>query len=85
MAKLRAGQGKALLAVCAAVVEAVSVSGDMGAPGGVLYAALMHHGVTFDQYTRLMGMLVHVGALTQDECELYHVGPKGAALMRGAA
>ena len=48
-----------------AVVDSVRAAGPMGAPGGVLYAALMVHGCTLENFQALMGVLVKVGKLTQ--------------------
>ena len=46
-----------------AVVNAVSYYGKMGAPGGHLYAALMVHGFTLNQFENLMDALVRIGKL----------------------
>lgn len=46
-----------------AVVETVRETGDHGAPGGVLYAALMNVGITLEQFETLMGALVEAGKL----------------------
>jgi hypothetical protein len=56
----------AIRAVCDAIVDAVQAAGPLGAPGGVIYAALMAHGVSLDQYNQLMSGLVRVGKLTRD-------------------
>lgn len=52
-----------LAMVCDAVVESVTVAGDAGAPAGHLYAAMMAHGVTLDQFTQIMSVLVDLGKL----------------------
>lgn len=44
--------------ILGAVVETVREAGPTGAPGGHIYAALMHVGVTLDQYERIMAELV---------------------------
>lgn len=49
-----------------AVVDAVKAVAPAGAPGGVIYAALMGHGCSFNQYTSLMAGLVRNGKLRQD-------------------
>lgn len=47
-----------------AVLEAVAKGGDLGAPGGTLYAAMMHHGATLQQFQSFMGTLTGRGMLT---------------------
>jgi hypothetical protein len=61
-----------LLLICDAVIEAVKVAGDRGAPGGVIYSALMAQGCTFSQYQSLMAALVATGKLRQSG-QLYFV------------
>lgn len=56
---------KAVLAVCSAVIDAVEAGGDQGAPGGILYAALMAHGCTLHQFEMIMGTLVRTGVLVK--------------------
>ena len=58
-------QAKALRMICDAVVDSVKAAGPLGAPAGTLYAALMAHGATLDQFERLMAGLVSVGKLTK--------------------
>jgi hypothetical protein len=43
--------------VCAAFVDAVKAGGDLGAPAGVMYAAVMDQ-MSLDQFEQLMGALV---------------------------
>jgi hypothetical protein len=63
---MTAEQAKALLRHTAdAIVETVEEAGDRGAPGGVLYAALMGQGMTLDLFERIMARLVEVGQLTK--------------------
>lgn len=52
-----------LKAVMDAVVETVAESGPHGAPGGVLYAALMQYGCTLDTFEKIMEALVQAGRL----------------------
>jgi hypothetical protein len=54
---------KALLAVADAVVDIVKAGGKLGTPGGTLYAALMTHGCTLEQFEMLMSVLVSSGRL----------------------
>ena len=54
---------KALRLIEDALVESVQAAGALGAPGGILYAALMTHGFTLEQFERIMGYLVKLGKL----------------------
>lgn len=54
-----------------AVVETVEESEPHGAPGGVLYMALMQVGYSFDQFQSLMAGLVRDGVVRL-EGQLYH-------------
>lgn len=65
-------QVQAIRFICDAIVESVAVAGSMGAPGGVLYAALMGS-LSFDQFEGFMSGLVMVGRLRK-QGELYFVG-----------
>jgi hypothetical protein len=47
------------------VVDSVREAGPEGAPGGVLYAALMTQGCTYQQFESLVSGLVSVGKLTR--------------------
>ena len=55
-------QAKALQAVVKAIIESCKTF----APGGVIYAALMHQGCTLNQFQQIMSQLVGAGMLTQD-------------------
>jgi hypothetical protein len=48
-----------------AIVDAVKAAGAMGAPGGVLYAALMAYGISLSQFESLMSAMVSAGKLTK--------------------
>jgi len=51
------------------IIEAVREAGSQGAPGGHLYAALMAHGFSLEQFQTIMGSLVRVGELEKrGEC-----------------
>jgi hypothetical protein len=65
-------QIQAIRMLADAIVDAVKAAGPMGAPGGVIYAALMAHGLTLSQYDQLMSGLVQVGKLTRHG-DLYKV------------
>jgi hypothetical protein len=64
-------QAKAIRAACSAIVDAVKAAGPVGAPGGVIYAALMGQGCTLHQYEQLMSGLVRAGRLRR-EGDLYY-------------
>lgn len=49
---------KKTLALCDAVADIVQAGGDQGVPGGTLYAALMAHGCTLEQFEGVMRALV---------------------------
>lgn len=70
-------QAKVLRFIAGAVIEAVAAAGPTGAPGGILYAALMAHGCTYDQFTQIMGGLVQAKLLTKSG-ECYHIAKKEA-------
>jgi hypothetical protein len=58
-------QISALKMIADAVIDSVKAAGSLGAPGGVLYAALMAHGCTLEQFESIMSALVQAGKLTQ--------------------
>ena len=67
--ELDAKQADALRHIVSAVVETIRESGPLGAPSGVLYAALMAQGCTLNQFESLMGALVRARAVRkQGEC-----------------
>jgi len=72
-------QVTALRAVLDAILEAVAAAGPCGAPGGVIYAALMGQGCSLSQYQTLMDGLVSVRRLRR-EGDLYFIvaAPKRA-------
>lgn len=59
------------------VLEAVEEAGELGAPGGILYAAMQAHGASLSQFQSFMGTLTGRGMLTLDECECYHITEQG--------
>lgn len=66
---LASEQIEALRRVCDAIIEAVKLAGDFGAPGGHLYAALMGQGCSLHQFEQLMAGLVKAGKLRKEgEC-----------------
>jgi hypothetical protein len=56
----------AIQAIAGIIVDVVKAAGPLGAPGGTIYAALMAHGCSLDQYTQLMAALVGAGKLRKD-------------------
>lgn len=56
----------ALRFVANAITDTVKEAGPLGAPGGVIYAALSAQGCTLTQYQGIMGGLVRAGILKQD-------------------
>jgi hypothetical protein len=65
-------QLKALKQIADAIIESVKAAGPLGAPGGTIYAALMAHGCTLNQYEQIMAGLVRAGKLRKSG-ECYHV------------
>lgn len=53
-------------AIALAIVDTVREMGSHGAPGGVLYAALMSVGLSLESFQTLMGALVEAGVLRQE-------------------
>ncbi len=62
----------ALRQIAAAIIEAVKAAGPLGAPGGVMYAALMAQGCTLHQFEQIMGGMVRAGKLTK-RGDCYHL------------
>lgn len=60
----------AMAAILDAVEESVKLAGSQGAPGGILYAALMAHGCSLSQFQAIMRALVVAGRVRQ-EGQLY--------------
>ena len=61
-----------LIMLCDAIIEAVKAAGPVGAPGGVLYSALMSAGCNLAQFESIMSALVSAGKLRR-EGHLYFV------------
>ena len=65
-------QISALRAIGQAIIETVKESDPIiGAPGGILYAALITSGCTLSQFQQIMSGLVRAGYLRQSG-ECYH-------------
>ena len=54
---------EAIKAITDAVVSMVKESGTNGKPSGHIYAVLMTHGITLEQYESIMATLVRLGKL----------------------
>ncbi len=67
---------EALRILCDAIIEAVKIAGPLGAPGGIMYAALMNV-VTLDQFEQICGTLCRLGKI-EKRGECYVIG-KGEA------
>jgi hypothetical protein len=63
-------QAHAVRVLCSAIVDAVKAAGDLGAPGGVLYAVLQGS-LSLAQFEQLMSALVRTGKL-RCEGDLYY-------------
>lgn len=61
----------ALMEVLNALVDAVRVTGKAGCPEGTLYATLMGHGCTLNQFNSIIGALVSAGRLRKEGHVLY--------------
>jgi hypothetical protein len=60
---------QALRAIAASIQEAIEVAGPNGAPGGILYAALMSAGCSLNQFQQIMSGLERAGYVARDgEC-----------------
>jgi hypothetical protein len=64
MSRLTPSQIRAVATVSLGVIEAVEAGGRLGAPAGVLYAAMQAQGASFTQFQSVMGTLVRPGYLT---------------------
>ncbi len=57
-------QAEAILMILDAIVDSIKAAGSHGAPGGILYSALMAQGCTLNQFHSLMGILINSGRVT---------------------
>jgi len=53
-----------MTSLMAAIVQTVQEAGPQGAPGPIIYLALMEQGISYAQYSQIMAKLVEVGTLT---------------------
>jgi hypothetical protein len=56
----------AIQAIAGIIVDVVKGNGEQGVPAGTIYAALMAHGITLDQFNQLMGAIVGAGKLRKE-------------------
>ena len=67
----------ALQSIGKGIIEAANLH-SIGAPGGVIYSALMSHGATFNQFQQIMSTLVRHGFLSHDDdASTYHATDAG--------
>ena len=67
----------ALQSIGKAIIEAANLH-STGAPGGVIYSALMSHGASFNQFQQIMSTLVRHGFLSHDDdASTYHATDAG--------
>lgn len=66
-----AAQVRSLGAVARAIIETVREAGPLGAPAGIIYAALSAHGCGKDLFDWLMQVIVDEGLLTK-RGDCYH-------------
>ena len=72
-------QIKALQSIGKGIIESCNID-SIGAPSGVIYAALMGHGASLNQCQSIMNTLVDNGFLTHDvDCQTYHATDSGIA------
>lgn len=76
---LPAAQAKAVLGIVSAINAAIEVAGTEGAPGGILYTALMQHGFSLDQFETTMSVMLHQGLVTK-RSHLYFNTPLGTKM-----
>lgn len=75
---MTAQQAKAMREVARAILSAIIAGGTLGAPGGVLYAALMTAGCTFDQFNSIMRAL-NSTRMVEQHGDCWHITPAGRA------
>jgi hypothetical protein len=72
-------QIQALQSIAKGIIES-AILNPTGAPSGVIYAALMLHGASLNQFQSIMDTLVSCQFLTHDaECHTYHATDSGIA------
>ena len=67
----------ALQTIGKGIIEAANID-SIGAPGGVIYSALMGQGATFNQFQQIMSTLERHGFLSHDvDASTYHATKAG--------
>ncbi len=62
-------QKRALILIVSAITDTIKEAGEFGAPGGVMYADLMAHGCSLNQFESIMSTLVRLGRIEKrGEC-----------------
>lgn len=65
----------ALRATALAIVDVVKDAGPMGAPGGLIYLALMNKGASYDTYEQIMAGICDAGLIEKrGECYFAKAG-----------
>ena len=72
MSGMTVEQARALRAVATVVIDTVRQAGPLGAPGGVMYAAMMGAGCSLHQFDQIMSGLTRAGMLSK-RGECYHL------------
>ena len=69
-------QIKAMQTVIHGVLDAVAAGGPMGAPAGIMYAAMAASGCTLDQFDMITQAVCRAGLISRDG-DLFHLLPAG--------
>lgn len=78
MPTITAEQRQGINLVVDAIEDTVKAAGPLGAPSGIIFAALQQHGASLAQYNSIMDIMVRKGRLTR-EGHLYFIPKKPAA------
>ncbi len=73
---MTAQQAKGIRQVMAGIVESAIAGGELGAPSGVVYSALMAHGCTLNQFQSLTASMVKAGII-EERGHCFHVTQRG--------
>jgi predicted transcriptional regulator len=71
----------AIKKITLAMLETIDEAGDLGAPGGALYLAMMEVNVDLSSFQIYMSGLVRLGFLTHRH-DCYHITDKGQSYIR---
>jgi hypothetical protein len=67
---------QAAMAITIAVTETIREAGPLGAPCGMIYAALMSQGCSMEQYERIERAIVNTGLVVKKSDCLIWNGPR---------